>query len=492
MADVLDLLLIFPNNRVRAYGTLAADIAAVIPPVQSGMTAAYLRERGHTVKILDADALEWLPGRVGREVAALRPRLVMLSTDHVNSGDVTKMAAACETVAAIHAEAPGVPVLLDGVVPTAYPRWMLEDEGADYVCQGEPYEPILKLVEKLKAEGPEARVGTNEIRGIWARYGNEIVESLRAPMFHNVDELPMTAWDLMPPSNYRTYHWHCFDRLDQRSPYAAIFTNLGCPYGCTFCSVNVVAGGPNFRTHSPEYVMRELEVLKKVYNVTNVRILDNVFTIREDIVEELCDRIIASGMDFNLWAYARVESVRSLDLLKKMRKAGIRWICYGIEAAHERVRAAVDKPSNPEVIARALEWTKEAGIWILGNFIFGLPEDDMESMQMSLDMAKEYNFEWANFYCAMAYPGTKLYEEMKAAGVELPKDWSGYGQLSANAQPLPTKYVTAKEILAFRDAAFIEYFSSPRYLDMLEKTFGPDARDYVLRILEHKIVRNLR
>ena len=58
MPDVLDLLLIFPNNRARAYGELGVDIAGVIPPVQSGLTAAYLRERGYSVKILDADALE--------------------------------------------------------------------------------------------------------------------------------------------------------------------------------------------------------------------------------------------------------------------------------------------------------------------------------------------------------------------------------------------------------------------------------------------------
>lgn len=490
MSDVLDLLLVFPNNRLRAYGTLAAEVVAITPPVQSGLTAAYVRERGYAVRILDADAREWLPERVGQEVAALRPRLVMVSTDHVNSGDVTKMAAATETVRAIHAAAPGVPVLLEGVVPSAYPKWMLQDEGADYVCQGEPYEPIVQLLAKLKQDGPGARVATREIPGIWARYGDDLVQSFRAPMFHEVDKLPMTAWDLMPPSDYRAHHWHCFDRLDRRSPYASVFTNLGCPYGCSFCSVNVVAGGPNFRTHSPEYVMKELTLLNKQYGVSNIRLLDNVFTIRLDLVEELCDRIIAADLGLNFWAYARVESVRNPDILKKMRKAGVRWLAYGIEAAHERVRAAVDKPSNPQIIEQAIEWTKEAGIWIVGNFIFGLPEDDLESMRMSLDMAKRFNVEWANFYCAMAYPGTKLYDQVKAAGVELPKDWGAYGQYSANAQPLATKYVTSKEIVAFRDAAFREYYENPVYLNMLEKTFGRDARDFVGRILAHDLKRD--
>ena len=111
-------------------------------------------------------------------------------------------------------------------------------------------------------------------------------------------------------------------------------------------------------------------------------------------------------------------------------------------------------------------------------------------MQMSLDMAKRFNVEWANFYCAMAYPGTKLYDQVKAAGVELPKDWAAYGQYSPNAQPLATKYVTAKEIVAFRDRAFREYYENPRYLNMLEKTFGRNARDFVGRILAHDLKRD--
>ena len=191
--DRLDLLLIFPNNRQHAYGDLGRDIAGVIPPVQAGLTAAYLRERGYTVQILDADAREWLPNQIAQHVASLRPRLVIVNTDHVNSGDVTKMAAAGDTARAIHASAPNVPVLFDGVVPTAYPRWMLEDEGADYICQGEPYEPIVQLVAKLKTEGDGARVAPHEIPGIWARYGDDIVPGTPAPMVPHVDNLPMTV-----------------------------------------------------------------------------------------------------------------------------------------------------------------------------------------------------------------------------------------------------------------------------------------------------------
>ena len=136
------------------------------------------------------------------------------------------------------------------------------------------------------------------------------------------------------------------------------------------------------------------------------------------------------------------------------------------------------------MIDRAVEWTRQAGIYIAGNFIFGLPEDDLETMQESLDMAKQYNFEWANFYCAMAYPGTELYKYALQEGLPVPESWSGFGQYSADALPLPSKYISAPEILRFRDEAFIDYFTHPPYLRLMEKTFGTDAVDFVKGIVK--------
>jgi len=448
-----------------------------------------VRSRGFAVGLVDADAECLLPEQVAATVAELHPQLVLVSTDHINSGDVTKMAAAEDVVRALKTQAPGVPVLLEGIVPSAYPAWILERTGADFICQGEPYEPIVQLLKRLQS-GPADTLGAGEVDGIWAYRGGRVLAGTRAPKMADVDSLPMAAWDLMPPSRYRAHHWHCFDRLDRRTPYAAVFTNHGCPYHCTYCSVNVVAGGPNVRFRSLDHVMAELTYLRHECGVTNIRILDNIFTQRPDRLAHLCERIIAARLDLNMWAYARVETVKDAALLPLLKRAGINWLAYGIEAAAEHVRQGVQKTSGLEEIDRVIGWTQAAGISIVGNFIFGLPDDDMQTMQMTLDMACRYNFEWVNFYCAMAYPGTVLYDQMLKAGVALPTAWSAYGQYAADAQPLATKHVVAREVLKFRDAAFDYYYRQPRYQTMLGKKFGPEAVALIHSILEQKIRRN--
>ena len=164
-------------------------------------------------------------------------------------------------------------------------------------------------------------------------------------------------------------------------------------------------------------------------------------------------------------------------------------VLFGIEASQERVREGVFKRLDLKKIKEGISLTQKAGIYIIANFVFGLPDDDLETMQATLDMAKEFNFEYVNFYVAMAWPGSKLYEDALRQGMRLPEDWSGYAQLSEDTLPLPTKYISASEVLRFRDKAFVEYFSNPRYLEMMEGKFGSEVAGDIKNMLKYKINR---
>ncbi|GAH62203.1 unnamed protein product, partial [marine sediment metagenome] len=154
-----------------------------------------------------------------------------------------------------------------------------------------------------------------------------------------------------------------------------------------------------------------------------------------------------------MWAYARVDTVTK-PMLEKMKQAGINWIGYGIESASELSLEGVGKHFSRAVIDRAVQAAKEAGMNIVGHLMFGLPDDNLESMQASFDMICKYNFDWVNLYCTMAYPGSKLYEDAIKEGTPLPGIWDGYSQLGYETVPLPTKCLSSKEVLAFRDKVF--------------------------------------
>ena len=110
-------------------------------------------------------------------------------------------------------------------------------------------------------------------------------------------------------------------------------------------------------------------------------------------------------------------------------------------------------------------------------------------MQATLDLALDLNCEFANFYSAMAYPGSPLYEQAVAAGWPLPDTWTGYSQHAVDTLPLPTRHLPAGEVLRFRDDAFNAYFGGERYQSMVERRFGPETRAHVAAMLRHKLVR---
>jgi len=483
----LDLLLVNPGARSQMYGKLGSKLAGVEPPLWCGLIAAFIREHGYSVKIIDAEAENWSPEYTAQKIAEYNPLLAYVIVLGLNpsASSTPKMTAAGKTLEVLKAKAPHIKTALGGLHPSALPERTLRDEKTDFICEGEGFQTSLQLLEMLK-EGKQ--LSDYSVPGLWYCQNGTIASNPPAPLL-NPDDLPLAAWDLLPMDKYRAHNWHCFAGMDKRQPYGITYTSLGCPFNCNYCNIHALYNHkPHIRYRSPEKVVAEIELLVKNYKIKSLKIIDELFALREDRVNRICDLIIEGDYDLNIWCYARVDTVTE-TMLQKMKRAGINWVCYGFESASEKVRQGVSKKTGEDITRKAIEMTKAAGINILANFMFGLPEDNFETMQQTLDMAKEYNFEYVNFYAVMAYPGSQLYEDAMKQGTKLPEKWHGYGQYSEETLPLPTKYVSAAEVLRFRDKAFREYLSNPNYLAMIRQKFGPEIVEHIKGMLQHEIQR---
>jgi anaerobic magnesium-protoporphyrin IX monomethyl ester cyclase len=483
MSRSLDVLIINPGSRTEVYQALGSELTAIEPPLWAGMIATCVRNRGYSVQILDAEAENLSPRAVAERVAALQPALVAVVVyGHQPSASTQNMTAAGEICRASRELAPGVPSLLIGGHISALPERTLREEGADFICQGEGPYTLVGLLESLRGS---ATTGLADVPGLWYLENGRVQANLPAPIIASLDEeLPSVAWDLLPMDRYRAHNWHCFNTGLQRQAYASIYTTLGCPYKCTFCCINapfrLTPDRPNsYRFRGAEKVLDELQLLHDKYGVRNLKIADEMFVLNEKHVTAICDGIIARGLNFNIWAYARVDTIKE-RYLEKLKAAGINWLALGIESASKHVRDGVDKGrfGSDEIIVtvRAIQ---AAGINIIGNYIFGLPDDDLASMQDTLDLALELKTDFANFYSAMAYPGSKLYEMALQNGWQLPERWSGFSQHAVDTLPLPTEHLSAAEVLRFRDHAFHVYFNDSGYLAHVSEKFGPTAAEHV-------------
>jgi len=485
----LNLLLVNPGGRDRIYQSLGGELTAVEPPLWARLIAGYIADRGHSVRILDSEAEGMGPDAVAQSVRQAQPDLVgMVVFGHQPSASTQQMASASETCRAIKRLQPQQKIIILGGHVSALPERTLREEAVDYACNGEGPVTVDQLLKALSAGTP-----LSEVQGlVWSSDG-KVTNNPSAPLIKDLDaDLHGNVWDMLPMEKYRAHNWQCFGDLGSRQPYASIYTSLGCPFKCSFCCINAPFGINRYRMRNPASVVSEIDLLYTRYGVKTIKIIDEMFVLNDAHVTAICEGLSRKpyAAELNIWAYARVDTVKP-ERLALLRSAGIRWLALGIESGSEHVRDGAEKSFDEQDIAEIVKAIQDADINVIGNFIFGLPDDDLGTMRQTLNLAKTLNCEFANFYSAMAYPGSPLYTSALEQGWTLPTAWSGFSQHSVDCTPLPTGKIAAVDVLRFRDDAFHEYFSDERYLKMVDERFGRETRRHIEEMASIRLRRNL-
>lgn len=488
--EKLDVLLINPGALSAVYQELGNEYSAIEPPSLAALFATYVRKQGGTVAIIDAPALNLSPKDVAEQVAdRYDPTLIVLVVYGFQpSASTQNMPAAGATARALKAADARYKILMTGTHPAALPEKTLREEAVDFVCSQEGPQTLWATALALKNKSTDF----SQIPSLVYWENDTLQSTPKGALLADLNEsMPGAAWDLLPMDKYRAHNWHCFDNISERKPYVSMHTTLGCPYKCTFCCINAPFGKNSYRLWSPDTVIQEIDLLVNKYGIRNIKFVDEMFVLNKSHVDGICQRIIERGYDLNIWAYARVDTVKD-EFLEKLQKAGFRWLALGIESGSKHVRDGVEKGRfGTTEILEVVRKIQAAGIHVIGNYIFGLPDDTYTSMQETLDLAIEANCEFANFYCAMAYPGSKLYEMALTKDWELPDNWIAYSQHAYETLPMRTETLTAAEVLKFRDDAFHDYFTNSHYLNLINKKFGVAVLDHIKQMTTIRLRRKI-
>jgi radical SAM superfamily enzyme YgiQ (UPF0313 family) len=505
----LDVLFVKADSALQAYQGLAKTSSAIEPPTWALLLAQSCRAKDFGVAILDCDAEKLPLSEAVNRIHSANPRLVVFVVygQNPNSG-TTGMIGAGALAKELKQHHPTLPICFVGSHTSALPMEVLQLSFVDFVLLNEGVYALHNLLR------PDLRSHLGLVKGI----GYKAVDSSGksqptlnepqgvVPQDRMDIDMPGYAWDLLPYRSrpldmYRAHFWHAEFDHEKRTPFAAIYSSLGCTFACDFCMINIVNRMDNgsgidasqsrgMRFWSAKVIAGELEKLAKM-GVETIRISDEMFFLNRKYYEPLLGDIIERDLRLRMWAYARVDTVRH-EYIDLFRRAGINWLALGIEAGNQTVRQEVSKGSFQEVNIRAVcDKVRAAGMNIISNYIFGFPDDTLETMGETLDLALELNTEMANMYPCQALPGSPMYHTAKQQGWNLPDSYSGYAFLSYDSQPLPTKHVTAAEVLRFRDEAWQKYFSNPAYLKLVEAKFGENERVNVEAMAAVRLRRKL-
>jgi len=308
----------------------------------------------------------------------------------------------------------GVPVVMGGVHASTLPEEALEH--CDSVVIGEAEGAWQRLISDFSHDQLE-RVYKND----------QLV---------NLEGLPIPRRDLLLSDDYVTIN--------------TIQTTRGCPHNCSFCSVTRF-NGRTYRFRPIHEVVKEIESLFS----SNVFIIDdNIFSNRAR-TQKLFNALIPLGIRWG--SQCTISIASNPEMLELAARSGCIGLAIGLESfCKESLEAAHKRFNDPDQFYRDIELIKSYGIFVWGSFVLGFDEDDENSLENTIKMAKASKLDFACFNFLTPLPGTIVYDKLEKEGRLGSKNWADYNMANLVFRPIR---VTSEVLEEKVRKAWLEFYS---------------------------------
>jgi radical SAM superfamily enzyme YgiQ (UPF0313 family) len=425
------------------YGSLQKAAGRYFP-LGIGYIAAYLRKYGnHEVKMYEPEAQRLSQADIERIITGYAPDVIGITCSTPNFSRAISLARMCKTNSSAK-------VVIGGVHASAVPDFIMENysDCIDCVIAGEGERTMLEFVHACGNSTP-----IDDISGLVYINNGRVMHTGKRSFIEDLDSIPNPARDLIPqnlfaPNMHNARYKNCM----------TILTSRGCPFNCSFCAARIVSG-KRYRVHSAEYVLEEMEMLKKDYHARQLLITDDTFTLNHDRLEQICKGMIDKRLNLAWFCFSQVTTVNR-QILQLMKKAGCYSIGFGIESSDETILKNMGKPINPEKAKETVWIANSLGLKTQAFYIIGSPGETRDQMRKTISFSREVNATLTFYNMLVPYPGTKEFEYY-FSGIPLQDiEWENFVAIGEHCV-LKKSEVPIEDIQKMIAGANVHYYLNP-------------------------------
>lgn len=412
----------------------------VYPPLGLLYVGKALEDEGHNAHIVDFFVKPHAMKEVQKHLTS--SDAVGISVDNDSYHESAQIAHTIKTID------PKLPIVIGGPHCTLYPEQALKNiPAADISVCGDGEKAIKDIIHALEGKKPLA-----DISGIHYREKQNIHAGKPPQLIENLDEIPFPARHLVDHYDYGKFgKTHLFT-----PQLTSMVTTRGCPFRCRYCIRHIISY-KSYRQRSAENVIKEFEEINASYG--SVMIADDTFLADKKRAHQILDGLIKMGSSIDiLIGGARVDSADK-DLYMKMKKAGVKYISYGIESGNQDVLNFYNKGVTIEQIRHAVQLSHKMGFFINGTFIFGAPFETTTHFKRTINLACSLPFDIVAFYPLSYRHGSDLWLDAVQKGF-IKEDEH---EVIADAQRNLGNF-SEKEILNWCTRASRQFYLRPQYL----------------------------
>ena len=416
--------------------------ATLWPPISLATCGAILKNGGHQVEILDCAAqqisfnsfLTHLKKNGRYSLIVYSTATPSINSDLILSDEIKNVDSKVKTaVFGTH-----VSILSDDC--------LAKSKTLDFVISNEPEETLKELVACL-----EQGLDLSKVKGLSYKDANNVIHNEKRSFIKSLDSLPFPAWELLNLDNYR------LPLIGEK--FLIISPIRGCPYSCTFCTAQTYYG-KKLRKKSVRKIIEEIKFCINHFGIKYFFIWADTFTADQNYVINFCQQVIDSKLDIKWTCNSRVDTVDQ-KTLNIMSKSGCWMISYGFETGNQRILDSIKKKININQSFKAVDMANKAGIKITGHFVLGFPGENKETLNATIKLALSLEIDIAQFYCAVAFPGSYIYTLAMDNGWINEVKFNDFRQDRAIMNLPGLKPSTVNE---FRKKAFYKFYIRPRQI----------------------------
>ena len=354
-----------------------------------------------------------------------------------------------ELVRAIHARLPHRPIFVGGEHVTGAWQFVLDTCPPVTACAiGEGEETMVDLAAYVAGTHP-----LTDVKGIACRIQGHAERTEPRQRIRNIDDLARPAWHLFPVASYLEAGFTYGVNLGRSMP---ILATRGCPYQCTFCS-SPAMWTTRYYVRDVADVVDEIADYVECYRATNVDFYDLTAIIKRDWILQFCAELERRklAITYQLPTGTRSEALDD-EVLAALYRTGCRNICYAPESGSAQTLARIKKKIKPERMVRSMRDATRAGIVVKANLMIGFPDETRnelwETVRFGMKLAW-LGVEDLPLFPFIPYPGTALYDSLRARGVvpEMSNEYFallGYGDL--DSAPSLSPHISSRQLAMVR------------------------------------------
>lgn len=387
----------------------AATEFGAYPPLGILSVAAYIREKGFEVGVIDYSGLKITKERIRKDILKHNPDMVAIGV--LTGPGLTRAIMVSDVAKELNKN-----VVWGGPHPTILPHLTLSHSTIDAVIMGEGEYSLEEYIAYLNGSNQEPK-------GMGLKIDGKIKITPAQDRFIDIDTKPMPSWELIKDiDKYFPYSKHNYVLLE---------ANRGCPYKCGFChhaNEDVKSYGGKFRNMSAKRLLEQFDYVKTLTkkHISRMDIGGDMHLTNQSFTEKFVKELKDSGRNVGWHTVSRFD-VMTEKMVDLIADAGCEGIMLGCESGSPRIQKMLGKTINLEKAKRITKKLRDNGIMVTVTYMMGHPDETLEEINLTKKFMKEISADQNLLQIYRPFPGTPYFDLcLREHKLQMPKSLKEY------------------------------------------------------------------